>query len=112
MPRLYALMLKPPMSSPQMTRMFGFLPGAVAAFAAAAQTIGAAQYRQLVRHLGLVLDALGPGAPLDTLLGTFPAAAAVYENRHYDVAGLCRSPLEASLNSELKARSVINKARG
>jgi hypothetical protein len=76
------------------------------------QSIGAAQYRQLVRHLGEVLDALGPGTPLDTLLGTFPAAAAVYENRHYDVAGLCRSPLEASLNSELKARSVIEKARG
>jgi hypothetical protein len=79
---------------------------------ASSQSIGAAQYRQLVRHLGQLLDALGPGAALDTLLDTFPAAAAVYENRHYDVAGLCRSPLEASLNSELQARSVIDKARG
>ena len=41
----------------------------------------------------------------------FRCAAAVYENRHYDVAGLCRTPLEASLNSELRARQVINKAR-
>ncbi len=75
------------------------------------QAIGAAQYRQLVRHLGELLDALAPGDALDTLLGTFPAAAAVYENRHYDVAGLCRTPLEASLNSELQARKVIAKAR-
>lgn len=76
------------------------------------QRIGATQYRQLVRHLGELLDALGPGTALEALLGTFPAAAAVYENRHYDVAGLCRSPLEASLNSELKARTAIDKARG
>lgn len=76
------------------------------------QAIGAAQYRQLVRHLGELLDALAPGDALETLLATFPAAAAVYENRHYDVAGLCRTPLEASLNSELQARQVIAKARG
>ncbi len=75
------------------------------------QVIGAAQYRQLVRHLGQLLDDVGPGDALETLLQTFPAASAVYENRHYDVAGLCRSPLEASLNSELQARALINQAR-
>jgi len=78
---------------------------------ASSQTVGAAQYRQLVRRLGELLDELGPGDALETLLQTFPAASAVYENRHYDVAGLCRSPLESSLNSELKARSLIEQAR-
>ena len=78
---------------------------------ASAQPIGAAQYRRLVRHLAQLLDSLPPGPDLDRLLVTFPAAAALYENQHYDMAGLCRSPLEASLNSELTARAAINKAR-
>lgn len=78
---------------------------------ASAQPIGAAQYRALVRHLAHLLDSLTPGAPLDALLAQFPAAAALYENQRYDVAGLCRTPLEASLNSELAARGAIDKAR-
>jgi hypothetical protein len=76
-----------------------------------AQPIGAVQYRRLVSHLARLLDTLPPGAALDALLLNFPAAAALYENQHYDMAGLCRSPLEASLNSELAARKVIDKAR-
>jgi hypothetical protein len=78
---------------------------------ASAQPIGASQYRRLVRHLAQLLDSLAPGDSLDALLASFPAAAALYENQHYGQAGLCRSPLEASLNSELKARTVIDKAR-
>lgn len=76
-----------------------------------AQPIGAAQYRRLVQHLAQLLDRLPPGPELDRLLQTFPAAAGLYENQHYDVAGLCRTPLEASLNSELSARALIDKAR-
>ena len=78
---------------------------------ASSQTVGAAQYRQLVRRLAELLDEVGPGDALETLLQTFPAASAVYENRHYDVAGLCRSPLESSLNSELQARALIDQVR-
>ena len=78
---------------------------------ASSQTVGAAQYRQLVRRLAELLDQVGPGDALETLLQTFPAASAVYENRHYAVAGLCRSPLERSLNSELQARAWIDRAR-
>lgn len=73
--------------------------------------IGAQQYRALAQHLGLLLDQLPPGAGLQKLLDTFPAAATVYENRHYAHAGLCRAPLEASLNSELAARSLIEKVQ-
>lgn len=78
---------------------------------ASAQPIGAAQYRRLVRHLAQLLDGLPPGPELDRLLRAFPAAAALYENQHYGVAGLCRTPLEASLNSELTARAAIDRAR-
>jgi hypothetical protein len=78
---------------------------------ASAQPIGAAQYRRLVRHLAQLLDSLPPGPDLDRLLHTFPAAAGLYENRVYEHAGLCRSPLEASLNSELSARALIDKVR-
>ena len=78
---------------------------------AAPSQIGAAQYRALVQHLDQLLDSLPPGADLQTLLDTFPAAAGVYENRHYAHAGLCRAPLERSLNSELAARALIEKVQ-
>ncbi len=75
------------------------------------QHIGAAQYQQLVLQLGHLLDQLPPGAPLQQLLGSFSAAALVYENHQYAAAGLCRSPLEQSLSSEQAARAAITKAR-
>lgn len=77
---------------------------------ASTQPIGASQYRHLVRHLARLLHDLPPGAGLDALLNTFPAAAAVYENLHYEQAGLCRTRLEDSLNSELQAREALRKA--
>jgi ribosome assembly protein YihI (activator of Der GTPase) len=78
---------------------------------ASQQTVGPAQYRHLVGHLARLLDTLPHDARLDALLKAFPAAAALYENQHYVWAGLCRSPLEASLNSEQAARRAIDKAR-
>ena len=78
---------------------------------AAPASIGAQQYRALVQHLGVLLDALPAGAGLQKLLDTFPAAAMVYENRHYGHAGLCRAPLDQSLNSELAARQLIEKVQ-
>jgi hypothetical protein len=78
---------------------------------AAPNTIGAGQYRALVLHLDQLLDSLPPGPDLQQLLATFPAAAMVYENRHYGHAGLCRAPLEQSLNSELSARQLIEKVQ-
>lgn len=77
----------------------------------APDTIGASQYRTLVQHLDALLAQLPAGAGLQRLLDTFPAAAMVYENRHYGHAGLCRAPLEQSLNSELAAREAIEKVK-
>jgi hypothetical protein len=78
---------------------------------AATTSIGPGQYRHLVLHLGQLLDSLPPGEPLQRLLATFPAAATVYENLHYGHAGLCRAPLEQSLNSELAARQLIERVQ-
>ncbi len=78
---------------------------------ASTQTIGADQYRRLVMHLAQLLDSLANEPALEALLVTFPAAAVVYENQRYALAGLCRSPLQASLATELQARALIQRAR-
>lgn len=68
------------------------------------------QYRELARRLEQALAAAPAGPVLDAVLDTFPAAGECYENLQYAHAGLCRAPLEASLNSELAARAAIDKA--
>ena len=78
---------------------------------AAPSTIGPGQYQALVQHLGRLLVTLPCDDDLRRLLATFPAAAQVYENLHYAHAGLCRAPLEASLNSELSARELIERCK-
>ena len=78
---------------------------------ASSQAIGAAQYQKLVRHLASLMQALDGTPALATLLDTFPSAATVYENARYAHAGLCRAPLQASLQSELQASQVIGRAR-
>lgn len=78
---------------------------------ASLQPIGADQYRRLAQHLSRLLDGLALDVRLEALLSAFPSAAVLYENARYAQAGLCRSPLESSLRSEMAARSVIDKAR-
>jgi len=73
--------------------------------------VGADQYRSVVRHLSEELSKPVDGAALSTLLDAHPAAAQLYENLNYRHAGLCRSPLEASLAAELRARQVVDRAR-
>ncbi|WP_022980248.1 hypothetical protein [Ideonella sp. B508-1] len=69
------------------------------------------QYRQVVQQLRQQLEQLSMDDALDKLLQAFPAAAVVYENLHYEQAGLCRAPLEISLNAELSAAAVIRALR-
>lgn len=68
--------------------------------------VGAEQYQSVVKHL---VDEFGtlPPAVLSPLLDTHPAAAELYENLQYSNAGLCRSPLDAAMQAELRAREVI-----
>lgn len=69
------------------------------------------QYRGVVEHLSEVLRTVRNEAALEAVLSASPATAELYENLHYEHAGLCRSPLEAGLNAELAAREAIDAAR-
>jgi 2-methylisocitrate lyase-like PEP mutase family enzyme len=73
--------------------------------------VGAEQYRSVVRHLQEEFEELGAQESLSALLDAYPSAAELYENLNYRHAGLCRSPLEQSLDAELRARQVIERAR-
>ncbi|MBS0444335.1 MAG: hypothetical protein JSR59_00150 [Proteobacteria bacterium] len=69
------------------------------------------QYRLVAERLARALADVTPGAPLQALLDASPAAAEVYENINYQHAGLCRSPLDAALSAEVRARDAIEHAR-
>jgi hypothetical protein len=70
------------------------------------------QYRRVVQRLSDALHGVRSDAALEAVFGVYPAAGELYENLQYQHAGLCRAPLEASLNSELQARDVIDRAAG
>ncbi len=71
----------------------------------------AEQYRGVVRQVTELLQQAEPGPGLELLLSHAPATAQLYENLNYQHAGLCRSPLEASLSAELAAQAAIERAR-
>ena len=68
------------------------------------------QYRAIVTHLVNEFADVSPGEGLRSLLDNHPAAAEVYENLNYAVAGLCRSPLDISLAAEQLAKEAIKSA--
>lgn len=72
--------------------------------------IGADQYRSVALRLAEEFDRVPADGALDALLNLFPAAAEAYENHRYAHAGLCRSPLDRSMDSEQLARAVIGRA--
>lgn len=72
----------------------------------------AAQYQQLALKLGDLLARAEPGPVLDQLLSALPAAAELYENQRYEQAGLCRTPLQQALDTELAATALIRRVRG
>lgn len=69
----------------------------------------ASQYRDVVAAVRRLLGEAEPGPALDALLTALPATAELYENMNYAHAGLCRSPLDASLQAEQAARAVLGK---
>ena len=72
--------------------------------------VGAEQYRSVVTHLVSEFSDVQPGTALGALLDTHPAAAELYENINYQVAGLCRSSLDLSLAAERQAKAAIKLA--
>ena len=73
-------------------------------------TVDPQQYRSVADRLAHALHVAIPGDDLGALLSAHPAAAEMYENMNYHVAGLCRSPLESSLAAELAATHAIQRA--
>ena len=73
-------------------------------------SVGAEQYRSLVRRLTHALGDALPDNVLQALLAAYPATAELYENLHYAHAGLSRAPLDRSVGSELLASQVIARA--
>lgn len=69
--------------------------------------VGPDQYRSVVSHLTEELGKVRMDDMLQALLGAHPAAAELYENMNYQYAGLCRSPLEQSLEAEIGAKQLI-----
>lgn len=70
----------------------------------------AEQYQRVAQRLREELARTPFDARLDAVLRTYPAAADVYENFRYEVAGLCRAQLEQSASTELQAKKVIEAA--
>jgi hypothetical protein len=64
-------------------------------------------YRQLVAQLQKALTEELPERALRAILNTYSATSVVYENLHYEHAGLSRAPLERSAASEVLARQVL-----
>ena len=73
-------------------------------------SVGAEQYRSLVRRLTHALGDTLPDDVLQALLGTYPATAELYENLHYAHSGLSRAPLDRSVGSELLAGQALARA--
>jgi hypothetical protein len=72
--------------------------------------ISAEQYRAVARQVSTLLAQAEPDEHLHALLAAAPATAELYENMRYEMAGLCRAPLEAALNAELAATAAIKRA--
>lgn len=69
-----------------------------------------AQYAAVATRLRQALQAVEPSQAVRDLLARHPATAEMYENMQYEVAGLCCSPLDASIAAEQTARAAIQRA--
>jgi len=70
------------------------------------------QYRTLVARINAELQNHVQDAGREALLAAAPELAELYENLNYEHAGLCRSPLDASVRAEQRARHAIAAAMG
>jgi hypothetical protein len=75
------------------------------------RSASAAQYQGLVRQTEQLLEEADGEPSLQALLDGLPGLAELHENRHYAVAGLCRTPLPAAVASERAARQLIDRIR-
>jgi hypothetical protein len=79
---------------------------------ASAECVDADQFKLVAERLAEALRVAGASSAVRQLVRTSPAAAEIYENLQYEQAGLCLAPLDLATAYELKARQVIERARG
>jgi len=65
------------------------------------------QYRFLIRQLQAALEVELPHDALSAILRAHPAASELYENLHYQHAGLSRAPLERSVSTEALTQQIL-----
>lgn len=73
--------------------------------------IDAELYRRAVDRVADELASMDAEPPLLALLDAFPAASLVYENLHYEAAGLCRSPRLPARAAAAMAVAAIERAK-
>jgi len=78
---------------------------------ATATGASAEQYRGVARQVTSLLALAEPDEHLHALLNAAPNTAELYENMRYDIAGLCRTPLQAALKAEMDAAALIKRLR-
>lgn len=76
-----------------------------------ASRVDAAQYRAVAGRLSQMLAESAGEPGLDELLDNLPAMRELYENLHYAEAGLCRSPLDAAVDAEVRAHDALERIR-
>jgi hypothetical protein len=79
---------------------------------ASPRAIGADQYRALVGQVKAALEPALPEQALEAILTAHPGTAEIYENLHYAISGLSRSPLDRSVATEMLASQLIHKIAG
>lgn len=81
--------------------------GLLQRFDSGAIAFNAAQYQAVVKRLKSAMRSNVDPATLQSVLDAHPAAAELYENLHYEAAGLSRTPLDLSVSSERRAAEAI-----
>jgi hypothetical protein len=99
-----------PIQIPERLRVVVTLSQLLQRLETSAEPVAAIQFQAVVQHLAEELGRTPSDDTLDAVLRAFPSTAELYENLHYEQAGLCRSALELSLNTEMQARAVIARA--
>ena len=72
----------------------------------------AGQYHSIARQVTSALRRNDGSPALQAVLDASPIAAELYENLHYDQAGLARSPLDQAVAAELEATHLLARVKG
>ncbi len=73
--------------------------------------VDAEQYRTVAQRLAGEFATVATGPEFFAILDEYQAASQLYENLHYEHAGLCRVPLDTALAAEGQARDFIERVR-